>query len=75
MSTDIAQLTSWRQLPGARAGGVYQICLTVGLRWNLEICGPLYKRGGMWTKKRERERQGQGGSMRREEIQGESWAE
>ena len=28
-----------------------------------------------YGQKRERERQGQGGSMRREEIQGESWAE
>ena len=37
MSTNIAQLPSWRQLPGTRARGIYQkqcSCLIVGLRQN-----------------------------------------
>ena len=69
MRANTAQLTSWKQLLGTSTGGVYQNCLTVGLRWNLEMCGPLDKKGEMWAK---REKGGQGGSMRRVEIQGET---
>ena len=50
----------------------------------LSQCGIEMEPRNLWTtvqerrdvdKKRERERQGQGGTMRREEIHGESWAE
>jgi len=50
----------------------------------LSQCGIEMEPRNLWTtvqerrdvdKKRERERQGQGGSMRREEIHSESWAE
>ena len=54
MSTNTAQLTSWKQLPDNSTGGVYRNCLTVGLRWNLEMCGPLDKKGEMWAKREKR---------------------
>ena len=54
MRANTAQLTSWKQLLGTSTGGVYQNCLTVGLRCNLEMCGPLDKEGEMWAKREKR---------------------
>ena len=81
MSQDIAQPSSRRQLLGTSAWGIYRKwpnCLTVrwnnilGILRNLEICGPVYHRGGMWVKERKGERWGQRGGGRRH---CESWTE